>query len=271
MSSEEHHTLASGDWVVLADRRGHKNLFRLRAGDRLHVSDGWLDCDALIGQDPGLLARTNKGEAVAIFRATLDEYIVMMPRAAQIVTPKDIALIVQWADIFPGATVVEAGMGSGALALGLLRAIGSYGRLISFELREEFKNRGVKNIEAWDAKHLERLEVRLEDVHLHLQTLTGIDSVVLDLADPWSVLDGAARAMNPGATLVAYVPTVRQVDELVGRIIDHRYFAHPEVMEAIVRPWEADKVRLRPASRITGHTGFLIRTRRLGASPAPRS
>jgi tRNA (adenine57-N1/adenine58-N1)-methyltransferase len=254
--------LRESDWVVVSDRRGHKNLFRLAAGERLHTSDGYVACDEIIGQHPGTRLRTSKGAMLAVFRATLEEYVSLMPRAAQIVTPKDVAMITQWADVGPGSVVVEAGLGSGALTLGLLRAVGEGGRVISFELREEFANRARKNVEGWgDAA--ERFELRLADVHTGLGELRHVDSVVLDLQDPWQALDGAAQALVPGGILVCYVPSVRQVDQLVVALWDHPEFATPEVCETILRPWLADKIRLRPESRIMGHTGFLIRSRHL--------
>jgi tRNA (adenine57-N1/adenine58-N1)-methyltransferase len=257
-------TLCDNDWIVVSDRRGHKNLFRLTAAGRLHTSDGYVDCDAILGHEPGFRIRTSKGEMLAVFRATLEEYTTLMKRAAQIVTPKDVAMIVQWADLGPGDTVVEAGMGSGGLTLGLLRAVGESGRVISFELREEFANRGRKNVEGW-GNVAERHDLRLADVHTGLAELDGIDAVILDLQDPWEALDGAAIALEPGGILVAYVPTIRQVDQLVVTLWDHQHFSSPEVCEVILRPWHADKIRLRPESRITGHTAFLVRSRRLGS------
>jgi tRNA (adenine57-N1/adenine58-N1)-methyltransferase len=136
----------AGDLIVVIDPQGRSTLHRLKPGARLHVTAGGFDTDAIIGQGPGILVRTNRGEVLAVFRPTLEEYLTLMPRAAQIITPKDVAVIVSWGDVYGGARVVEAGMGSGALTLGLLRAVGESGRVISFELRQEFANRGRKNV-----------------------------------------------------------------------------------------------------------------------------
>ncbi len=259
--------LEDGDLVVFADGHGRSNLVRLRAGAQVQVPAGSVHCDALVGGPPGQLVRTHRGEVVSVFRPTLEQYLWLMPRAAQIIIPKDAAFMVQWADVFAGATVVEAGMGSGGLTLSLLRAVGDAGRVISFESRPEFANRGLKNIDVWQPSWRARHALRLEDVHTGLGLLRDVDRVLLDLADPWAALDGAAQALVPGGVLVAYLPGIRQVDQLVLAVLDHAMLSSPEVVETNLRPWRADRVRLRPESRVIGHTGFLIRTRRLGRPP----
>ncbi len=251
--------------ALLSDRRGRTHLVVLTPGERLHNAVGYVEADALIGHPVGSRVRSSKGEVLACYRPTLEEYVLLMPRAAQIVTPKDIAIITLWADIFPGATVVEAGIGSGALSLGLLRAVGERGRVIGFELREEFANRGRKNIEAWPEPLIEHYDLRLGDVHQELGSLIDVDRLVLDLADPWETLPGAARALRPGGIVVVYLPTIRQVDQFVIAVLDDKHFANPEVIEVLVRPWVADRVRLRPEQRMVSHTAFLVRTRRRGA------
>lgn len=255
---------ADGDPVILSDRRGREHLAFLEAGARLHVVAGYVDADDLIGADVGCRIRTSKGEVLAVYRPTLEEYVLNMPRVAQIIAPKDSAFIVQWADIFPGATVIEAGIGSGGLTLALLRAIGPDGRLIGFERRKEFANRARKNIEGWPEDLAGRLELRIEDVHERLGDAGPVDRVVLDLPDPWETLPGVARALRPGGILLAYLPTIRQVDQLVVAVMDTRELGNPEVAEILVRPWVADRIRLRPAQRMVGHTGFLVRARRRG-------
>jgi tRNA (adenine57-N1/adenine58-N1)-methyltransferase len=258
---------AAGDLVVATDHQGRCTLHRLKPGARLHITAGGFDCDGIIGADQGILVRTNKGEVLSVFRPTLEQYLTLMPRAAQIITPKDVAMIVQWADVFPGALVVEAGMGSGSLTLGLLRAVGAEGHLISFELRPEFANRGKKNVEAWDPALLARLELRLEDVHSALLGLRDVDRIIFDLPDPVNALPGVDAALRVGGIVLSYLPTIRQVDQLVLAVLDRPGLSNPEVIEAWVRPWKADRQRLRPESRITGHTGFLVRFRRLAGPP----
>lgn len=254
--------------VIFSDRKGRTHLVVLTAGERLHNAVGFIEADALIGAEVGIRVRTSKGEVLACYRPTLEEYVLLMPRGAQIVSPKDIAMIVLWADVFPGAIVVEAGIGSGALSLGLLRAVGESGRVISFELRQEFANRAKKNIAAWPERLGERLDLRIGDVHEEIGNLTGVDRLILDLADPWETLPGAARAMRAGGILVTYLPTIRQVDQFVIAVLDDRNFANPEVIEVLVRPWVADRVRLRPEQRMISHTAFLVRTKRRGSMRA---
>lgn len=261
--------LAAGELVVLTDERGRKRLTCLVEGDALHMNAGNVQCKDIIGLPPGRRLKTSKGKEVSILRPTLEEYILLMPRAAQIITPKDAAYIVQWADIFPGAVVVEAGIGSGGLTLALLRAVGQAGTIIGFEQRLEFANRAQKNVRGWRDRLEERLDVRIADVHAALPSLSGIDRIVLDLADPWLALPGAARALKAGGILLAYLPSVRQVDKLTGAILDHPSFTPPEVVEAWVRPWVVDHERLRPAHKILAFTGFLARTRRRGEDAAP--
>ncbi len=251
-----------GDLCVLIDRRDRRYLVRLTPGEKFHGTYGWIECDALIGQPPGLRARTSKGDTMAIYRPTLEDYVLLMPRAAQIVTPKDLAFIPYWADIFPGATVVEAGVGSGALTLALLRAVGVEGRVIAYELREEFANRARKNIEAWSDGLASRVELRLGDVNVELAGISGIDRVILDLPEPWATVPAAAPALVPGGIMLAYLPNTRQVDRLALAFLDHPAFAPPEVCEALVRPWVADRERLRPSLRMVSHSGFLVRARR---------
>ncbi|MEO0812471.1 MAG: SAM-dependent methyltransferase, partial [Myxococcota bacterium] len=138
-----------GEAAVLFDRRAKKHLIMLEAGKRIQVAGGAFDCDDLIGRAPGARIRTHRGGGVAAYRATLEDYVLLMPRAATVMPPKDIAYVLQWADIFPGARVVEAGIGSGGLTIGLLEAVGPQGQVISFDLREDHANRALKNIAGW--------------------------------------------------------------------------------------------------------------------------
>jgi tRNA (adenine57-N1/adenine58-N1)-methyltransferase len=256
--------LKAGDHVVLSDDRGHHQLACLVAGNSLHMNAGAIPCAELIGTLPGRRVKTGKGKEVSVTKPTLEEYMLLMPRAAQIITPKDAAYIVHWADVFPGATVVEAGVGSGALTLSLLRAVGETGKVIGFEQRVEFANRAQKNVDNWREPLGRRLELRIADVHAGLAALSQVDRVILDLADPWLAISGAAIALTAGGILMAYLPNVRQVDRLINAILDRQEFTLPEVVEAWVRPWIADRERLRPVHKILAFTGFLVRTQRRG-------
>lgn len=254
--------LAVGEPAMIIDRKNRRYLLYLDEGRRFKLRGGYIDCDKVIGMAPGRRIESSSGEVLALYRPTLEEYTLLMTRGAQIISPKDVAQIVHWGDIFPGAFVVEAGFGSGANTLGLLRAVGSEGRVLAFELREDFMNNGRKNIARWPEKLEDRLEVRLEDVHEKLGTLSGVDRIVLDLPDPWNALEGAATALKPGGMIIAYSPQVRQMDRFLLGIHDQPEFAEPEMTEVIVRPWIVDHARMRPELRIVGHTGFLARARR---------
>lgn len=252
--------------MTLVDGKGRRFLRMLTPGERFHVTAGYVDADTLIGQEPALRIRTRKGGTLVIYRSTLEEYVLLMPRAAQIMVPKDLGFVLSWADVFPGAFVVEAGIGSGALTLSLLRALGPNGRIVAFELREDHANRARKNIAAWPetapARIGDRLDIRLGNVHQDLCHLCGVDRVLLDVPDPWEVLPAAAQALKPGGIVLAYAPGIRQMDQFVLAALDSRDFADPEVAEVILRPWAADRIRLRPNLRIIGHTGFVARARR---------
>lgn len=261
-----------GDAVVLYDRRGKKHLIQLEAGKRIQVSGGAFDCDELIGKYPGARIRTHRGDGVAAYRATLEDYVLLMPRAAAVMPPKDIAYVLQWADIFPGAHVAEAGIGSGAMTIALLEAVGPLGRVSSFDLREDHAKRALKNIAGWRGNVLERLHFRGEAVESGLASAAPVDRVVLDIPEPWSALEAVGEALVPGGIWLSYLPTIRQVDTLALAVLDSTCLAPPEVVEILLRKWVVDRQRLRPELTMTGHSGFLVRTRRrgelhLGATP----
>ncbi len=259
-------TFRAGDPVVIIDRKSRKYLRILAEGKTFNLRGGLLSAGDLIGRLPGCHLQTSIGETITVHPATLDEYVLLMPRGATIIPPKDIAFIVHWGDIGPGHLVVEAGAGSGALTLGLLRAIGPAGKVISFEVREDFAGRALKNITAWPEKLADRLELRLGDVREGLATLSSVDRLVLDLPEPWGVLPAASQALRPGALFIAYVPTIRQIDRLTLSLLDCPEFSPPEVAELICRPWVADRTRLRPYLIIPGHSGFILRSRRVQPS-----
>ncbi|MEO1170871.1 MAG: hypothetical protein AAFX94_02315 [Myxococcota bacterium] len=254
----------SGDAVVLYDRRAKKHLILLEEGKRVQVAGGAFDCDDLIGKSPGARIRTHRGGGVAAYRATLEDYVLLMPRAAAVMPPKDIAYVLQWADVFPGAHVVEAGIGSGGLTIGLLEAVGPGGKVTSFDLREDHANRALKNIEGWRGNVRERLDFRLQDVGEGMREVGPIDRIVLDLPEPWTVMGGVEACLKHGGIWVSYLPTIRQVDQLVLALMDAKEFTPPDVIEIMLRPWVADRVRLRPELTMVGHSGFLVRTRRRG-------
>jgi tRNA (adenine57-N1/adenine58-N1)-methyltransferase catalytic subunit len=255
---------AAGDPVTIIDSKTRRSLVFLLPGGRVDVSQGAVRSDDLIGALPGVRVRTTAGQIVAAYRTTLEEYVLLMPRAATVIPPKDIAFLVHWADVHPGATVVEAGVGSGALTLGLMRAVGPRGRVLSYEVRTDHANRARKNIEAWPDTRGVPFEIRLGDIHQELAALRDIDRIFLDLPDPQNTLAGATAALKPGGFIAAYLPGIRQIDAFVLAAMATRDVAEPEIVEVMARPWVVDSQRLRPDLRIVGHTGFLARLRRRG-------
>jgi tRNA (adenine57-N1/adenine58-N1)-methyltransferase len=257
-----------GEPVILFDRKHRAFLVFPLPGKRMSCQSGAFESEQLIGQQPGARIVTMKGEALTAYRPTLEEYVLLMPRAAQIIPPKDLGYMLTMADVFPGAQVVEAGIGSGSLTLALLRAVGEKGSVTSFELRADHANCAIKNVERWPERELiQRLTVHKRDVVEGLAAMARVDRIFLDLPEPWMATAAAAGALKPGGIILCYLPTMRQVDQLVLSLLDEPRFAYPEVAEVILRPWMADRTRLRPVMRMVGHSGFLVRARRRGPKP----
>ncbi|MDR7484234.1 MAG: tRNA (adenine-N1)-methyltransferase [Armatimonadota bacterium] len=259
--------LAAGEPVLLVDRKRRSYLVWLRAGGAFDLRGGRVAHDALIGQPDGVTTESSRGERVLVLRPTLADYVLAMPRGAQVIYPKDLALITMLADIYPGATVVEAGTGSGALTMALVRAVGPAGRVFSYEVREEFQRTAARNI----ARYLGEtptLVLRLHDISTGIPDAPA-DRVVLDLPEPWRVVPAAAGALRPGGILLAYVPTTIQVQQTVEALAGSGAFALIETVEALVRPWHVAAQSVRPAHRMVAHTGFLITGRRTAAGAPP--
>jgi tRNA (adenine57-N1/adenine58-N1)-methyltransferase len=257
---------AAGDAVLLTDRKRRTYLVWLQPGAVRDLRGGQVAHDAVIGRSEGSVIETSRGERMLAFRPTLADYVLEMPRGAQVIYPKDLAMITMLADIFPGAHVVEAGTGSGALTLALARAVGQTGRVCSYEVREDFHRIAARNIARWLGE-TPIVTLRVHDV------ATGIpdaptDRVVLDLPEPWHVVDHALVALRAGGVLLAYLPTTVQVQQLVERLRARGGFAMIDVVETLVRPWNVDGLSVRPAHRMVAHTGFLVTARRLAAPGA---
>jgi tRNA (adenine57-N1/adenine58-N1)-methyltransferase len=251
-----------GEMVLLVDgRRGRRHLVRLRPGHTFHSDRGWIAHDALIGGAVGLTIRTSLGTPYLALRPTLAEYVLEMPRGAQVIYPKDLATICFFADVGPGQTVCEAGLGSGALALALLRQVGPTGRVVSYETREEFARRAQRNLEAFLGPGIPHT-VRLQDVYLGFEE-RGVDRIVLDLPEPWRLVEAAAAALRAGGILCAYVPTLPQAQRVHEALAAHSAFALTDTFETLLRPWHIAGPSVRPAHRMVAHTGFLTLARRV--------
>jgi tRNA (adenine57-N1/adenine58-N1)-methyltransferase catalytic subunit len=264
--------LEAGERVLLQDAKGRRYLVTLQAGATFHTHRGRLAHDQLIGRPEGEVVATDLGQRLLVLRPTLADWVVKMPRGAQVIYPRTIALMVMAADVRPGMTVLEAGAGSGALSIALLQVLMPGGRLVSFEIRPEFAAQARRNVEAWFGKLPEGWDLREGDVVARLGEVGTVDRILLDLLEPWLVVPGAVDALAPGGVLVAFVATVPQVMRTVEALQDSGRFGLIETSEAILRPWHVEGLAVRPEHRMVGHTGFLVSARRLSVPwgpPAP--
>lgn len=260
-----------GDLVQLTDNKGRMHTVELTPGKQFHTHRGYIAHDDLIGQSEGIVVTSTGGAAYLAFRQLLSDYVLSMPRGATVVYPKDSAQIVQMADIFPGARVVEAGAGSGALTCSLLRAVGDTGVVSSYERREEFADVARRNVTRFFGSEPPNWRLTVGDLAMSCDD-EDVDRVVLDMLAPWDVLDTVAKAMVPGAVLCVYVATTTQLSRIVEAVREHGAFTEPGSFETLVRGWHVDGLAVRPDHRMVGHTGFLVTARRLapGVLAPPR-
>ncbi len=259
-----------GERVQLTDPKGRMHTLVLEPGRDFHTHRGAVAHDDLIGAADGSVVASSGGTQYLALRPLLADYVLSMPRGAQVIYPKDAAQIVAYGDIFPGATVLEAGAGSGALTCSLLRAVGERGRVISYELREDFAAIARRNVEAFFDGPPPGWDLRVGDVAGSGEP--GVDRVVLDMLAPWEVLDVVARALVPGGVLVGYVATTPQLSELVEALRARGGFTEPRAWETLARDWHIEGLAVRPDHRMIAHTAFLVTARRLapGVVAPPR-
>jgi tRNA (adenine57-N1/adenine58-N1)-methyltransferase len=236
--------------------------FTITAGKEWHTHKGWIVHDELIGIPEGSVVATSAGLRFTAFKPLLSDYVLTMPRGATIIYPKDSALIIGFADIYPGARVLEAGVGSGALTLSLLRAVGSNGTVHSVERRSEFGENAQSNVESYFGS--KPVNWTLQIGSLQDQAFTeSFDRVILDMLAPWECIDISANALRPGGVLLAYVATTTQLSATAEAIKSDGRFTEPESSESMIRGWHHEGLAVRPQHRMIGHTGFLIQTRRM--------
>jgi tRNA (adenine57-N1/adenine58-N1)-methyltransferase len=261
-----------GDKVQLTDPKGRLHTITLQPGGTFHTHKGYFKHEQIIGQPEGsVVVNTAEIEYLAL-RPLLADYVLSMPRGAAVVYPKDAGQIVAMADIYPGARVVEAGVGSGALTMSLLRAVGDAGHVQSIERREDFAAIAQGNVEtffggphpAWNLSVGD-----LADVLPQVAEPGTVDRVVLDMLAPWENVDAVATALAPGGVLVCYVATTTQLSRTAEDLRADGRFAEPAAFETMVRGWHLEGLAVRPEHRMIGHTGFLITTRRLADGVVP--
>lgn len=251
-----------GEQVLLIDQRGKRHLIFLRKSETFHSDRGWISHDAVIGQPEGTWVRSSMGLRYVALRPTLAEFVLDMPRGAQVIYPKDLAMILFWADVYPGCRVLEAGMGSGALTLALLRAVGPDGRVITYEQRDEFARRALANIHMRSGE-VTNLTVRLGPVEDGVADEDPVDRVLLDLPEPWKLTQAMARVLRPGGIVLSYVPTIIQAQQTAETLGRDRHWALVETFETLFRPWNIEGQSVRPFHRMVAHTGFITVARRV--------
>ncbi len=257
--------LRAGEWVRLTDQKGRRHNLCLEPGKRFFSNKGHLEHDELIGRDEGFTVTSSAGGQYLVFRPLLSEFVVSMPRGAAVVYPKDAAQIVAMADIFPGARVVEAGVGSGALTCSLLRAVGPTGVVSSYERREEFAEVARRNVTQFFGGDHPAWRLTVGDLAdaLPAGEDRSVDRIVLDMLAPWECVDAVAGALVPGGLVVAYVATTTQLSRIVETLRAHGGFTEPQPWESLVRDWHVEGLAVRPAHKMNGHTGFLVTARRM--------
>ncbi|MFJ3030707.1 tRNA (adenine-N1)-methyltransferase [Rothia terrae] len=255
-----------GERVQITDERGRITTITLQEDGQYHSHRGFLNHNDLIGHDEGTVIENSEGLLFQALRPLYKDFVLSMPRGAAVVYPKDAGQIVTMADIYPGARVIEAGVGSGALSIGLLRAIGDEGHLRSFERREEFADIARGNVETMFGGPHPAWEITLGDLAETLGEVEepgSVDRAVLDMLAPWECLDAVATALAPGGVIICYVATVTQLSRTAEALRADGRFTEPESHETMVRGWHVEGLAVRPDHRMVAHTGFLITARRL--------
>ena len=258
--------LQAGERITLTDAKNRRHSVLLAQGGTFHTTKGGVSHDQLIGGPEGVVVTSVGGTAYLALRPLLNEYTVTMPRQAAVIYPKDAAQILMACDVFPGARVVEAGVGSGALTCSLLRAVGPTGRVHSYERRDDFAAQARRNVENFFGAAPSAWELTVGDLVESLEAeveAAGIDRAILDMLAPWECVDALAERLVPGGVLLAYVATTTQLARTVETLRVHGGFTEPEATETLLRAWHAEGLAVRPRHDMVGHTGFLVSARRM--------
>lgn len=257
--------LKSGERIHLVDKKGRQYALTLKAGDTYHFSGQKIPHDDMIGRPDGTIVTLSGGRQMLALRPTFGEYVLKMPRGAQVLYPKDLALIPMWADVYPGARVFEAGTGSGALTMALLRAVGPQGLVVTYEKREDFAKTARTNIDRYmgPMPTLQSFQKSAYEGIDLLEDGVPFDRVVLDLPEPWQVVPHAAKALRSGGIYLSFVPTVPQVMQTVQALEQATVFGMIETFESLIRTWSIQGRSVRPDHRMVAHSGFLTVARKV--------
>ncbi|ORB12286.1 tRNA (adenine(58)-N(1))-methyltransferase TrmI [Mycobacterium noviomagense] len=254
---------AVGDRVQLTDTKGRHYTMLLTAGAEFHTHRGAIAHDAVIGLPEGSVVKSSNGDDFLALRPLLVDYVMSMPRGAQVVYPKDAAQIVHEGDIFPGARVLEAGAGSGALTCSLLRAVGPHGQVISYEVRADHAEHARRNVEAFHGRRPDNWQLVIADLADCDLAAGAVDRAVLDMLAPWDVLDAVSQMLVAGGVLMIYVATVTQLSKTVETLRQQQCWTEPRAWETLQRGWNVVGLAVRPEHTMRGHTAFLVSARRL--------
>jgi tRNA (adenine57-N1/adenine58-N1)-methyltransferase catalytic subunit len=251
--------LAPGDRVMLIDAKKRRYLVTLQEGGEFHSHAGFVPHGDILGEPEGITVRSTRGQGYRVVRPTLADFVLKMPRGAQVIYPKDLGPILVLADISPGVRVLESGVGSGALSMTMVRA----GAVVTgYEVRDDFAERARANVASFlGADALDRYQVEIRDCYEGIDA--RVDRIVLDLPEPWRVVPHAEEALEPGGVLVAYTPSITQATQLRAAL-DDSAFAMAETLEVLQRTWHIEGQAVRPDHRMVAHTGFLTHARLIG-------
>ncbi|MDP9805520.1 tRNA (adenine57-N1/adenine58-N1)-methyltransferase [Trueperella bonasi] len=261
----------AGERVQLTDTKGRKYTTMLTTDGYFQSARGNFRHSALIGADEGTVFEAETGHTLQAFRPLVADYVLSMPRGATPIYPKDSAQIIQQADVFPGARVFEAGVGSGGLTISLLAAIGPEGHLTSVERREEFAEIAQANVESWYGPQVPPWELFVGEAAQALDEIDreSLDHVLLDMLAPWELILPASRALRSGGVIVGYVTTTTQLSRFVEQLRESESYSEPVAFESVVRTWHLDGLAVRPNHSMVGHTGFLVLARRIARNSSP--
>ena len=263
--------LCVGERVQLTDPKGRMYTLTLEAGKQFHTHRGAIEHDTLLGGPEGIVVTSTDGTQYLALRPLLADYVLSMPRGAQVIYPKDAAQIVAMGDIHPGAKVLEAGAGSGALTCSLLRAVGETGSVTSYEIREDHAVFAEQNVDVFFGGRPANWHLKIGDLAEVADTEVTYDRVIMDMLAPWQPLAAVASRLRPGGVLIGYVATVPQLSRLVEALRAHGSFTEPSSWETLVRPWHVVGLAVRPDHRMIAHTAFLVTSRRLSDGVRPPS
>ncbi|MDO2971376.1 tRNA (adenine-N1)-methyltransferase [Mycobacteroides abscessus subsp. bolletii] len=252
-----------GDRVQLTDAKGRHYTMVLEPGKEFHTHRGAIVHDEVIGIPEGSVVKSTNGDQFLVLRPLLLDYVLSMPRGAQVIYPKDAAQIVHDGDIFPGARVLEAGAGSGALTCSLLRAVGPQGAVISYEIREDHAEHAVRNVTTFFGERPDNWDLVIGDLAERSADAGSVDRVVLDMLAPWETLPAVAETLVPGGVLIVYVATVTQLSRVVEALREQQCWTEPRSWETMQRGWNVVGLAVRPEHSMRGHTAFLVSARRL--------